>query len=288
MAVRTRIGVAAGLCLWLAAGSSPAATIVDMTEEAVTTRHAARRALLESLKRSDTAYRFEFVVIVLPKGSIAGIDFDIPVTHIRYDSALFFDFDRDSLRPGADRIIRDFAGIIAKDDGLRSVLIVGHTDSVGPDAYNVDLAERRALTVFRRLKALGVDEEVLGIVPMGEAQPLLTNSTAEGRAANRRVEFFVSDVMEAALKVVASLEIDPCFRNDHGVADPGARLPCADGGEQVRILLGPDAESRNPTRMIEVGDRSPIAPAPADLTRPPIPAPDRQRPPLPVIRPSAE
>jgi outer membrane protein OmpA-like peptidoglycan-associated protein len=288
VALRASI-VVASLCLWLAAGGAPAATIADLTEESVTARNAARRSLLEGLKRSGTAYRFDFVVTYLPKGTIAGIDFDIPVTHIRYDSALFFDFDRDTLRGGADRIVRDFAGIIVRDEGLRSVLIVGHTDSVGPDAYNIDLAERRARTVYRRLKALGVDENVLGVVPMGEAQPLSTNASAEGRAANRRVEFFVSDVMEAALRVVASLEFDPCFRNDHGVADPGARLPCAEGGEQVRILLGPDAESRSPTRIIEVGNRSVIAAAPPESrTRPPLPLPDRQRPPLPVIRPSAE
>jgi OOP family OmpA-OmpF porin len=272
----------------LVAGGAPAATNAELTEKAVTDRFAARRSLLETLQRSDPTYRFEFLVITLPKGSIAGIDFDIPVTHIRYDSALFFDFDRDALRDGADRIVSDFARIIERDEGLRSVLIVGHTDSVGPDAYNVDLAERRARSVFQRLRDLGIEEEILGVVPMGEAQPLSTNATTEGRATNRRVEFFVSDVMEASLRVVASVAFDPCFRNDHGIADAGDRLPCTPGGEQIRVLMGDDVEARNPTRVIEVG-RAVIASAPAEpRTRQPLPPATRQRPPLPVIRPTAD
>jgi outer membrane protein OmpA-like peptidoglycan-associated protein len=279
--------MAAGLGLVLGAGPAPGAAIVDLSERAVTARQAARKALLDGLQSTDSAYRFELFVVYVPKGSIPGIGFDFPVNHIRYDSALFFGFDQDSLRPGADRIIRDFAEVIARDGGLRSVLVVGHTDSVGPDAYNIDLAERRAQTVFRRLKALGVDEDILGIVPIGEAQPLLTNSTAEGRAQNRRVEFFISDDMAASLQVIVSREVDPCLRNDHGVVEEGSRPPCTEGGEQVRVMLGHDAEGRQPTQVIKVGDRSAIA-TPEPGSRPPIPMPELQRPPLPVIRPSAE
>jgi outer membrane protein OmpA-like peptidoglycan-associated protein len=278
--------MAVALGLLLGAGPVQGATIVDLSETAVTARQAARRALLDGLQKTDSAYRFEVFVLYVPKGSIPGIGFDFPVNHIRYDSALFFGFDRDDLRPGADEIIRDFAGVVARDGGLRSVLIVGHTDSVGPDIYNVDLSERRAQTVFRRLKSLGVDEEILGIVPMGEAQPLLSNSTDTGRARNRRVEFFISDDMEAALIAITSLEVDQCLRNDHGVVEEGSRPPCTKGGEQVRVIIGPDAEGREPTRIIEVGDRSAIV-APEPGTRPSIPMPELKRPPLPVIRPSA-
>lgn len=283
----TRILTAAGLGLLLGAWPAPGATVIDLSEQEVTARQAARKALLDGLQRTNSAYRFELVVLYLPGGSIPGIDYDFPVNHVRYDSALFFGFDRDTLRPGADRIIRDFAAVVAKDDKPRSVLIVGHTDSLGPDAYNVDLSERRAQTVFRRLKALGIDEDTLGIVPMGEAQPLLTNSTAEGRAGNRRVEFFISDALEPAIEVLARIESDPCLRNDHGVVEEGSRAPCTEGGEQVRLILGRDVEKRQPTQVFMVGDRSAIA-APAPGTRPSIPMPELQRPPLPVIRPSAE
>jgi outer membrane protein OmpA-like peptidoglycan-associated protein len=265
-----------------------AATAADLDEAGVTARQVARRAILESLQQNDKSYRFDFVVTYLPPGTLQGVDFEVPVTHVRYDSSLFFAFDRDDLLPGADRIIRDFAGVLGKDDALRSVLIVGHTDSVGPDIYNVDLSERRARNVFKRLRALGVDENALGIVPMGEAQPVATNSTAAGRAANRRVEFFVSDLMEASLEAATRVTFDPCFRNDHGATDAGARAPCDATGEQVRILIGPDAETRSPTRIVEVGRRAALDPAPAPVSRPPIPPPLRQRPPLHVFRPSAE
>src|SRR5262245_61723799 len=70
--------MAAGFCLWLGIGDVSAAAMVDLTEQAVTSRHLARHALLESLKRTDTAYRFEFVVVYLPKGTIEGDQLRLP------------------------------------------------------------------------------------------------------------------------------------------------------------------------------------------------------------------
>ena len=69
--------------------------------------------------------------------------------------------------------------------------IVGHTDDVGDDDYNQELSEQRAETVRDYLVKTGVDPSKIVTVGAGESMPITTNSTAEGRAENRRVEVFV-------------------------------------------------------------------------------------------------
>ena len=69
--------------------------------------------------------------------------------------------------------------------------VEGHTDSVGPDAYNLALSERRANSVKRYLTQQGVPGERMTPVGYGETIPIDTNDTEEGRSNNRRVEFRV-------------------------------------------------------------------------------------------------
>jgi OOP family OmpA-OmpF porin len=71
------------------------------------------------------------------------------------------------------------------------VEVAGHTDSTGSDAYNVELSARRARSVVDFLISQGIDRSRLTSVGYGESRPVADNSTAEGRASNRRVEFRV-------------------------------------------------------------------------------------------------
>ena len=73
-----------------------------------------------------------------------------------------------------------------------TVLVVGHTDNVGSMAYNDDLSMRRALSVSRILIADGLASARLSYTGRGEAQPIASNATADGRAMNRRVEIFIT------------------------------------------------------------------------------------------------
>lgn len=66
--------------------------------------------------------------------------------------------------------------------------IVGHTDSTGSDAYNQQLSERRAGSVANYFRSRGVTPARIAAFGVGETQPIASNATAEGRAANRRVE----------------------------------------------------------------------------------------------------
>ena len=74
-----------------------------------------------------------------------------------------------------------------------TVLVVGHTDNVGSMAYNDDLSMRRALSVSRILIADGLATARLSYTGKGEAQPIASNATADGRAMNRRVEIYVGE-----------------------------------------------------------------------------------------------
>ncbi|WP_301073889.1 OmpA family protein [Sphingomonas sp.] len=74
--------------------------------------------------------------------------------------------------------------------------VYGHTDSTGSDAYNQGLSERRATAVADYLSTHGVQRERIGTRGFGETQPIATNETEEGRAANRRVEIKIVPISE--------------------------------------------------------------------------------------------
>jgi outer membrane protein OmpA-like peptidoglycan-associated protein len=74
--------------------------------------------------------------------------------------------------------------------------VLGHTDSTGADAYNQSLSERRASSVANFLANSGVQRARLATKGYGESQPVASNSTEEGRAANRRVELKIVPIRE--------------------------------------------------------------------------------------------
>jgi outer membrane protein OmpA-like peptidoglycan-associated protein len=78
----------------------------------------------------------------------------------------------------------------------RSTIVVsieGHTDSQGSDDYNRELSETRAHSVRKFLMDRGIDGGRMAAKGLGEERPIDDNRTAEGRAANRRVEFLITD-----------------------------------------------------------------------------------------------
>jgi outer membrane protein OmpA-like peptidoglycan-associated protein len=101
-----------------------------------------------------------------------------------------FDFDKAIIRNDAGRIL-DEAVSVLKEEGGAATLVVGHTDSQGTDGYNQKLSERRAKAVRDYLVKGGIPASRVTTKGMGEAQPVATNDTDEGRAQNRRVELLV-------------------------------------------------------------------------------------------------
>ncbi|QOP46599.1 OmpA family protein [Sulfurimonas paralvinellae] len=103
--------------------------------------------------------------------------------------ALNINFENNSAAIKADSNARldKYADFLKKHTNY-SAKIVGYTDSRGSESYNKKLSQRRATAVMRALVARGVNPEQLSAVGMGEANPVADNSTAEGRAQNRRIE----------------------------------------------------------------------------------------------------
>ena len=98
-----------------------------------------------------------------------------------------FDFDKSVLRPDGRKSIDDAMSKMSGVD-LEMVIATGHTDSVGTDAYNQRLSERRAAAVKDYLVSKGIAASKITTIGKGESQPVATNKTAEGRQKNRRVD----------------------------------------------------------------------------------------------------
>jgi len=102
-----------------------------------------------------------------------------------------FEFDRDAITPESDPTLILIAELLIKNPRMK-VICLAHTDSVGTAEYNLDLSERRARSVKSFLVLHGVAPPSIRFRGMGYSRPLADNSTDEGRAKNRRVEFRVT------------------------------------------------------------------------------------------------
>ena len=103
-----------------------------------------------------------------------------------------FEFDSDRLTAPAKLILNDVALTLAGYPDIK-LDVEGHTDSLGTDAYNLGLSERRANSVIRYLDTQGIKTDRLKAVGYGESVPIDSNDTEAGRDNNRRVEFKVTD-----------------------------------------------------------------------------------------------
>ncbi len=117
---------------------------------------------------------------------------------VTFDSGLLYDFDAAVVKPAARTNLESLARSLEKYKDTE-LLIAGHTDSVGTDSYNQQLSERRARAAADYLIGQGVSASRLRTVGMGEREPVVSNDTDAGRAANRRVEIaiFADDAMKA-------------------------------------------------------------------------------------------
>ncbi|MGD8999640.1 MAG: OmpA family protein [Granulosicoccaceae bacterium] len=102
-----------------------------------------------------------------------------------------FDHDKANLRPEGKRELDVLAARLKSFSSVQRITVVGHTDSVGTEAYNQDLSERRAASVRNYLVQQGIDGSVISTSGMGETSPVATNKTREGRQQNRRVEISI-------------------------------------------------------------------------------------------------
>ena len=111
-------------------------------------------------------------------------------TKVTYAADAFFDFDKAVLKPEGKAKLDDLVSKV-KGINLEVIIAVGHTDSVGSDAYNQKLSVRRSEAVKAYLVSKGIEKNRVYTEGKGEKQPVADNKTKEGRAKNRRVEIEV-------------------------------------------------------------------------------------------------
>ena len=101
-----------------------------------------------------------------------------------------YDFDKSTLKPEGKATLDKIAADLSKIK-LEVIIAVGNTDSVGTDAYNMALGQRRAQSVKDYLVSKGVDQSRIYTESKGKSNPVASNATAEGRAKNRRTDIEV-------------------------------------------------------------------------------------------------
>ncbi len=102
---------------------------------------------------------------------------------------IYFDVNKDVVKPESFGTLKGIADVLKENPTVR-VKIVGHTDSDGADAANLDLSKRRGASVKAELaKNFGIDASRLESDGMGESKPVAPNDTPTNKALNRRVEF---------------------------------------------------------------------------------------------------
>lgn len=141
--------------------------------------------------------------IVAPKVAVAPVVQEAPAvvpvpvpvptpaaTKVTYAADAFFDFDKAVLKPAGKAKLDDLIAKV-KDINLEVIIAVGHTDSVGSDAYNQKLSIKRSEAVKAYLVSKGIEKNRVYTEGKGEKQPVADNKTRDGRSKNRRVEIEV-------------------------------------------------------------------------------------------------
>jgi outer membrane protein OmpA-like peptidoglycan-associated protein len=134
----------------------------------------------------------------IPGATVTRIGEGIAVT---FASGLLYDFDSDRIRAEAAQNLRNLAASLDQYPNT-DLMIVGHTDSQGPDSYNWDLSDRRSRSAADYLASQGVARARLRTAGRGETEPIAANDTEAGQQQNRRVEvaIYASEAYRNELK----------------------------------------------------------------------------------------
>lgn len=107
-----------------------------------------------------------------------------------------FNLDQDSIKSQFYPVLNS-VGLVLKKFDKSLVDVYGYTDSTGSAQHNLDLSQRRALSVANYLNSQGVDGRRVSVVGYGSSHPIASNATAEGRSQNRRVEIQIAPLRQA-------------------------------------------------------------------------------------------
>jgi outer membrane protein OmpA-like peptidoglycan-associated protein len=184
------------------AGYAPKAPGLATQDQTAGIENADRIARFRRLAAMQGTTPPQVTQIMLPPNSVSYMSSAVPVVRVVFDEKIFFDFNSDVPRPEAGPVFDLLAENMRRDVPDAALTVLGHTDAIGTDAYNVSLSSRRAAKVMGELVRRGVRASQLSEVAIGKRQPIAPNDTEAGRARNRRVEFLVSSGIDANLAAV--------------------------------------------------------------------------------------
>jgi outer membrane protein OmpA-like peptidoglycan-associated protein len=173
--------------------------------------HEDRKARLRRLSSLQDIVTPEFYEYTIPQSQhhLRGYP-ALPVLRVVFNERVFFDFNRDNLRPEADAILKTVAESLRLEPPDVTVFIAGHTDAVGAVDYNLDLGLRRAKAVAIALASRRVNRAQIFLVSFGKAVPIASNDSDAGRARNRRVEFLFAARPEPIAAWLANQRMMTC------------------------------------------------------------------------------
>jgi outer membrane protein OmpA-like peptidoglycan-associated protein len=120
------------------------------------------------------------------------------VVRVTMTNQTAFETDSSTIKAGFNSTMDKLADVVVRY-GKTTLVVVGHTDNVGTNAYNQRLSERRALSVAQYLESHRVNGMRLATAGKGETEPVAPNSTESGRQANRRVEIYLEPVTQGQM-----------------------------------------------------------------------------------------
>jgi outer membrane protein OmpA-like peptidoglycan-associated protein len=153
------------------------------TAEAAADLAAAQQARMDAEKRADDA-QAKLAEVAKLKEEARGLV-------ITLSGSVVFASNQALILPAAQARLNQVSEALLSTDSLRNLVVEGHTDSIGSEAYNMQLSQRRADSVRSYLISRGYPADKIEASGIGEIRPIASNSNPEGRSNNRRVEIIV-------------------------------------------------------------------------------------------------
>ncbi|MFT8827794.1 OmpA family protein [Acetobacter syzygii] len=227
---------------------------ISTQDQMASTEEQDRVARFNRLADANDVARPTIKEISLPPGSVDFMQGSVPVVRVVFPERAFFAFDSDVPLPQSQGILDVIADNMKHDVPDAALTILGHTDAVGTDGYNIDLSRRRARAVIRALIERGVNPDQLTEVAIGKRQPIASNATTDGRALNRRVEFLISPAMSANLAAVQQYVVPKSYLSLAKADDVRLRQPDADvKPAQVAMVYRATAKNTKNTSLAPIG-----------------------------------
>lgn len=122
--------------------------------------------------------------------SAAAQDYKLEGNEVKITKAIVFETGSDKLKPESNAALEIIKQYLTDKAYISTLRVEAHTDNAGNEATNQTLSEKRALAICKKLVEMGVDCKRLIAVGFDSTKPVADNSTAEGKAQNRRISFF--------------------------------------------------------------------------------------------------